>query len=83
LASEPITDVDTTAAEELVDLDDWLAPQGIRLVFAELKGPVKGTLEWFRSNSRFTDERYAPTVGAAVEAITGHLRTDIDETQDR
>lgn len=82
LASEPITDVDTTAAEELVDLDDWLASRGITLVFAELKGPVKDTLERFELSDRFTDERFAPTVGAAVDAITGELRKDIDDTPD-
>ena len=41
LAAGPITDVDTTAAEELAALDDHLSARGIRLVFAELKGPVK------------------------------------------
>ena len=82
LASEPITDLDTTAAEELVDLDDWLAWRGITLVFAEIKGPVKDTLERYGLNDRFTDERFAPTVGAAVDAITGELRTDIEDTPD-
>lgn len=82
LASEPITDLDTTAAEELVDLDDWLASRGITLVFAELKGPVKDTLERYGLNGRFTDERFAPTVGAAVDAITGELRKDIEDTPD-
>lgn len=79
LASEPITDVDTTAAEELVDLDSWLASRGIILVFAELKGPVKDTLERYGLSGRFTEERFAPTVGAAVDAITGELRRDIED----
>ncbi|MET0932290.1 MAG: sodium-independent anion transporter, partial [Mycetocola sp.] len=82
LAAEPITDLDTTAAEELVDLDDWLASRGITLVFAELKGPVKDTLERYGLNDRFTDERFAPTVGAAVDAITGDLRHNIQDTPD-
>lgn len=80
LASEPITDVDTTAAEELVDLDDWLASRGITLMFAELKGPVKDTFERYGLSGRFTAERFAPTVGAAVDAITGRLRHDLGDT---
>jgi MFS superfamily sulfate permease-like transporter len=79
LAAEPITDLDTTAAEELADVDDWLAGQGINLVLAELKGPVKDTLERFGMGARFGPERFAPTVGAAVDAVTGRLRGDLDE----
>ena len=44
LAAEPITDIDTTAIDELVELDDWLASHGIRLVFAEMKDPVVDVL---------------------------------------
>jgi MFS superfamily sulfate permease-like transporter len=36
---EPITDVDTTAADMLADLDEELNADGISLVFAELKDP--------------------------------------------
>lgn len=79
LAAEPITDVDTTAAEELADVDDWLAGQGIALVLAELKGPAKDALDRYGMNGRFGPERFAPTVGAAVDAVTGRLRDDIDE----
>jgi MFS superfamily sulfate permease-like transporter len=79
LAAEPITDVDTTAAEELADVDDWLAGQGIALVLAELKGPVKDSLERYGMGGRFGPERFAPTVGAAVDSVTGRLREDIAE----
>ena len=40
LAAEPITDIDTTAIDELVELDDYLASRDIRLVIAEMKDPV-------------------------------------------
>ncbi|MGD6978941.1 MULTISPECIES: SulP family inorganic anion transporter [Citricoccus] len=80
LAAEPITDVDTTAAEELADLDDWLAGQGVTLLLAELKGPVKDSLARYGMAGRFGPERFPPTVGAAVDAVTGRLRADIDET---
>lgn len=79
LAAEPITDVDTTAAEELADLDNWLTGQGIHLVLAEMKGPVKDSLERYGMGRRFGPERFAPTVGAAVDGVTGRLREDIEE----
>ena len=44
VAAEPVTDVDTTAAEMLVDLDVELNAGDIHLVFAELKEPVKGKI---------------------------------------
>jgi high affinity sulfate transporter 1 len=77
LAAEPITDIDTTAIEELVELDDYLRAQRIRLVFAEMKDPVKDILREFGMTDRFTPDRFAPTVGAAVDAVTGTLRGDI------
>ena len=45
IAAEPITDVDTTAADMLVDLDEELNAAGTSLVFAELKDPVRAKLE--------------------------------------
>ena len=39
VAAEPITDVDTTAADMLEELDEDLNRRGISLVFAELKDP--------------------------------------------
>ena len=47
VAAEPITDIDTTAADVLEHLYDTLDAQGIRLVLAELKGPVKDRLARF------------------------------------
>lgn len=82
LAAEPITDIDTTAVDELVELDESLAARGILLVFAEMKGPVKDKLQRYGLGDRFGPERFAPTVGAAVDAITGEFRTDIDPEAD-
>lgn len=78
LAAEPITGVDTTAADDLVDFDRYLASHGMRLVLAEVKGPVKDLLSGFGLDGRFGPERFAPTVGAAVDDITGEFRADID-----
>ena len=42
IASEPITDIDTTAADMLEELDGELDRLGIRLYFAEMKDAVQG-----------------------------------------
>jgi MFS superfamily sulfate permease-like transporter len=79
LAAEPITDIDTTAIDELVELDDFLTSRGIRLVIAEMKGPVKDQIKRYRLGDRFGPERFMPTVGAAVDAITGTFRGDLED----
>jgi len=81
LAAEPITDVDTSAVDELVDVDDWLAKRGIRLVIAEMKDPVVDVLRDYGLAGRFTPDRFAPTVGAAVDDVTGTLRGDLEGTK--
>ena len=81
LAAEPITDIDTTAMDELVELDDYLAMHGIRLVLAELKDPVVDVLRRYGLTERFTPDRFASTVGAAVDELTGTLRGDLDGTK--
>ncbi|WP_104082192.1 SulP family inorganic anion transporter [Cryobacterium sp. Y11] len=77
LAAEPITDIDTTAIDELLELDEYLASRKVTLVLAEVKGPVKDRLRAFGLGDRFPPERFAPTVGAAVDAASGELRDDI------
>ncbi|MEC5148776.1 SulP family inorganic anion transporter [Cryobacterium sp. GrIS_2_6] len=81
LAAEPITDIDTTAIDELLELDEFLKKRGATLVFAEMKGPVKDVLRRYGLGKRFPPERFADTVGAAVDAATGTLRGDLDDTQ--
>ena len=81
LAAEPITDIDTTAADELVELDDYLRARGIRLIIAEMKAPVFDTLGRYGLGDRFPPDRFAPTVGAAVDEVTGTLRGDIEGTK--
>jgi high affinity sulfate transporter 1 len=74
LAAEPVTDIDTTAAEMLGDILDELDRRGIKLVFAELKGPVKDRLRTYGLYERIGDEYFYPTVGRATSgylAATG------------
>lgn len=83
LAAEPITRIDSTALDEFVQLDDHLESAGIELVIAEMKGPVRDRLMRYGLGERFGPERFAPTVGAAVDRIIGHERTDIGTPSDR
>jgi hypothetical protein len=59
-----------------------LAPKGIQLLIAELKGPVKDQCRRYDLDERFGAERFSPTVGASVDALTGTMRTDIDSAGD-
>ncbi|GAA0934482.1 SulP family inorganic anion transporter [Pseudonocardia zijingensis] len=74
VAAEPITDVDTTAADMLEDLDEELNARGINLVFAELKDPVRRKIERYGLTRTIDPAHFYPTVEAAVAAY----RTEID-----
>ena len=69
IAAEPITGLDTTAVDELVDLDTFLEGKGIRLAFAEMKGPIKDRLIRFGVGDRFDSTHFFPTLEAAVSAF--------------
>ena len=66
LAAEPLTDIDTTAAEMLGHLLDDLDIDGTQLVFAELKGPVKDRLRSYGLYDRLGDARFFATLGTAI-----------------
>ena len=66
VAAEPITSVDVTAADTLVELNSALHATGIDLRFAELKDPVKDKLKRFGLFSELGEESFSPTIGAAV-----------------
>jgi high affinity sulfate transporter 1 len=64
VAAEPVTSVDVTAADALVELDDDLRGRGVMLRFAEMKDPVKDKLKRFGIFDRF---QYFATLGEAVK----------------
>jgi high affinity sulfate transporter 1 len=66
VAAEPITDLDSTAADMLAALDHDLEKQGIELAFAEMKDPVKDRLRRFGLMDTIGHERFYPTIGVAV-----------------
>jgi high affinity sulfate transporter 1 len=76
VAAEPITDVDTTAADMLEDLDEALNAQGISLVFAEMKDPVREKIERYELTRTIDPAHFFPTVGAAVAAFREQFGAD-------
>ncbi|WP_309504879.1 MULTISPECIES: SulP family inorganic anion transporter [Nocardioides] len=68
VAAESITDVDTTAADMLEDLEQELAEAGTRLVFAELKDAVRAKMKAYELNRTVHADQFYPTVRTAVEA---------------
>jgi high affinity sulfate transporter 1 len=73
IAAEPVTSVDVTAADMLVELDDELREAGIELCFAEMKDPVKDKLRRFGIFDRFGEDAFFPTVGSAVDTHVKRL----------
>jgi high affinity sulfate transporter 1 len=69
IAAEPITDVDTTAADMLLALDEELNARGTSLVFAELKHPVREKLERYELIGPLDPADFFPTLEAAVQAL--------------
>jgi high affinity sulfate transporter 1 len=65
VAAEPVTDIDTTAADTLADLETELAASGVTLAFAELKTPVRTKLARYRPTSTPVYD----TLDAAVTAF--------------
>jgi len=67
VAAEPVTSVDVTAADSLVELHDTLRDRGTKLCFAELKDPVKDKLKRFGLFERIGEPFFFATIGAAVD----------------
>jgi len=85
VAAEPMTDVDTTAAEILERLLDDLDARKVELAFAELKGPVKDRLRGYGLYDRIGDGHFYPTLGTAIDgylAATGTEWVDWSDQDD-
>ena len=76
IAAEPITDVDTTAADILRDLDEELNAEGTSLVFAELKDPVRAKLERYEMIGPLDPAHFFRTLDEAVEAFREQTGAD-------
>ena len=75
VAAEPVTSVDVTAGDTIAELDEVLHAQGIEFCFAELKDPVKDKLKRFGLFAQLGENRFFPTIGAAVSR---YLETNKD-----
>ena len=68
VAAEPITDVDTTAADVLEELDEELNTRGINLVFAEMKSPVHDKIDRYQLTRTIDPGHFFPTIEDAIAA---------------
>ncbi len=67
VAAEPVSDIDVTAADVLVDLDLELNAEGIHLVFAEVKDPVKDKILAYGLLDTIDSRHFYPTIKRAVK----------------
>ncbi len=81
VAAEPITDVDTTAADMLEDLDEELNEAGISLVFAEMKTPVQHKIERYELTRTINPAHFFHTLDDAVEAFVARHGTPPEKDQ--
>ena len=72
ISAEPISDIDTTAAEMLIDLDNDLNAHGIHLAFARLKDPVKDLIVRYGLLETIEKKHFFATHEDAVEAFKAH-----------
>ncbi len=83
VAAEPVTSVDVTAADALVELNDALHAAGIELRFAEMKDPVKDKLKRFGLFTQFGQEFFFPTLGSAVSTYLATQPAEWVDWEDR
>ncbi|MCP8940140.1 sulfate permease [Alsobacter sp. SYSU M60028] len=83
VAAEPVTSVDVTAADVLLDLENVLRGRGVELHFAELKDPVKDKLRRFGILAQFGEDSFFPTIGAAVSGYLAKHRVAWVDWEDR
>jgi len=74
VTAEPVTDVDTTAADMLMHLDLELNAADIHLAFAELKGPVKEKIIRYSLLDTIDAGYFYPTIEVAVDAFFDERR---------
>lgn len=82
VAAEPVTSIDVTAADVVVELDETLREAGIQLCFAEMKDPVKDKLKRFGLFARFGEATFFPTIGAAVSSYLATHAVDWQDWED-
>ena len=82
VTSEPVTDIDLTAAGMLGELLGELRALGVTLVMAEVKDPVGDRLKRYGLYQQIGTDHFFPTIGSAVDGYleaTGVEWTDWEE----
>lgn len=83
VTAEPITDVDSTAAEMLEQLVADLDERGIDLRFAELKGSVHEQVDRYSATHGTMPDHTARTTGEAVRAYLHESGVEWTDWEDR
>jgi len=76
VAAEPVTSVDVTSADMLIELDQSLRAANIELRFAEMKDPVKDKLLRLGVLEQVGNDIFHPTIGAAVDSFLDEHNVD-------
>ncbi len=82
VAAEPITSLDSTAADMLNDLVQEFDAQGVELAFAEMKDPLKDALKRYGLEDDIGKERFYPTLGVAVRRYVEEYDVDWVDWED-
>jgi high affinity sulfate transporter 1 len=83
ITAEPITSIDSTAAEAVRELLDDLRQRGIVLAFAELKGHVRERLDRYGLVQAIGPDRFYRTIGEAVKAYVATENVAWTDWEDR
>jgi high affinity sulfate transporter 1 len=83
VTAEPVTDVDSTAADMLQRLHDELQRRHVTLAFAELKGHVRDVLDRFGLVDLIGANHFYRTVGEAVKAYVREESVEWTDWEDR
>jgi MFS superfamily sulfate permease-like transporter len=83
LSAEPVTGIDSTAAEMLDALLDELDQRDITLAVAELKGPARDRLRTMGLRARIGEDRLFPTLGTAIRTYLRETGTEWTDWTDR
>jgi MFS superfamily sulfate permease-like transporter len=84
VAAEPVTSVDVTSSDMLLELDETLRAAGIKLCMAEMKDPVKDKLKRFGLFARLGETAFFPTIDDAVDSyLVIHSRDGAGQDETR
>lgn len=76
IAAQPITDIDTTAADMLLALDSELDAKNIKIVFAGIKNPVRQKIIKYQLVGPIEPRYFYPTIFSAIESYKREFDKD-------